>query len=399
VDPSTRNKNNANVVTQETRWTWPEEVPQEGGDGGGDGGGGDGDWEEKTDPSSGRKYYVNKTTQETQWTKPGSKATWIENLDPGSGKMYYINTVTNETTWEKPADFDGGGAAAAEPADDAAKNSKFDKLRNLRKEKKGGDEGGAAAANPTPAAGGGGSGGGGSGAKTTPRKSQLSAQDKAKMKDLAMVDVGTVEVARMEDWAKPTEEGGLGKFNLDRKGMFGKRTQVGKILKWKNALVKTALLKLNSSMNVEAVQAFKNVVSFMGDRQTRKDAGGHAQKLMKNTLHAPEELRDEIFCQIIKQTTENPDPNSAQRGWQLMAIAAGTYPPSREFEPYLMYYCEEHKDDPVVGDLARSVQMRIKRIMDQVRVPILCLCVCVCVCLGFLGVVAAVAGGGTCWSC
>ena len=37
-------------------------------------------------------------------------------------------------------------------------------------------------------------------------------------------------------------------------------------------------------MNVEAVQAFKNVVSFMGDRTTRKDAGGHAQKLMKNTL-------------------------------------------------------------------------------------------------------------------
>ena len=89
--------------------------------------------------------------------------------------------------------------------------------------------------------------------------------------------------------------------------------------------------------------------------------------------HAPEELRDEIFCQIIKQTTENPDPYSRSRGWQLMAIAAGTYPPSREFEPYLMYYCEQHKnDEDGIGELARGVQMRIKRIMDQgprVNVP------------------------------
>lgn len=379
VDPASGNKYYANIVTQETRWTWPDEIPKEGSDAS-EGAGGADDWEERIDPSSGRPYYVNKKTQETSWTKPGSNATWIENVDPTSGKTYYINTKTNETTWDKPADFDGGkessdktteAAAADEPKEETAtsaaaaatdpdkkeepKDSKFDKLRNLRKEKKGessdkSDESGAAKSTSSAA----------------PRKSQMSDADKAKMKDLALVDVGKVEVARMEDWAKPTEEGGLGKFNLDRKGMFGKRTQVAKILKWKKDLIKTALLKLNSSMNVEAVQAFKNVVSFMGDRVTRKETGSHAQKLMKNTLHAPEELRDEIFCQLIKQTTENPMPESTQKGWQLMAIAAGTYPPSREFEPYLMYYCEQHKEDPVVGDLAKSVQMRIKRIMDQV---------------------------------
>jgi len=376
TDPSSGKKYYANVTTQETRWTWPDDIPKE------ETSGGDDDWEERVDPGSGKTYYVNKKTQETQWTKPGTDATWIETADPASGRNYYINSVTNEVTWEKPAGFDSqsGGAttedtkpeetqpekAAATPATTEAapkKEDKFAKLRSLKSSqsvKEGQGE-----------------------AKTGPEHSKkeildggghaLSAAEQKKMNDINSVDIGEIEEAKMEEWAKPTEEGGLGKFNLDRKGIFGKRTKVTKILNFKKDLIKTALLKLNSSMNVEAVQAFKNVVSFMGDRSTRKDAGGHAQKLMKNTLHAPEELRDEIFCQIIKQVTNNPDPTSTSRGWQLMAIAAGTYPPSREFKPYLMYYCELHKNDPDgIGDLARGVQMRIKRIMDQgprVNVP------------------------------
>ena len=37
----------------------------------------------------------------------------------------------------------------------------------------------------------------------------------------------------MEEWAGPISEGGLGKFNLDRKGLFNKRTTLPKILSYK----------------------------------------------------------------------------------------------------------------------------------------------------------------------
>jgi hypothetical protein len=369
TDPSSGKKYYANVTTQETRWTWPDDIPKEDPPD---------DWESRVDPSSGKTYYVNLKTQETQWTKPGSSATWIESTDPASGRNYYINSATNEVTWEKPAGFDDQSAEPKkeepkkeepkkeepkkeepkkeEPKkEEPQKDDKFAKLRKLKSNQKV-DSGEQKSNNSEYSEKEILSGGG----------HELSQAEKEKLKELATVDVGEIEEAKMEDWAKPTEEGGLGKFNLDRKGIFGKRTKVEKILSFKKDLIKTALLKLNSSMNVEAVQAFKNVVSFMGDRTTRKDAGGHAQKLMKNTLHAPEELRDEIFCQMIKQTTNNPNQYSTSRGWQLMAIAAGTYPPSREFMPYLMYYCEIHKNDPDgIGELAKGVQMRIKRIMDQ----------------------------------
>ena len=124
-------------------------------------------------------------------------------------------------------------------------------------------------------------------------------------------------------------------------GMFGKRTETEKILSWKPKLIRTSLHTLQDvSLTTEAVQAFKNIVSFMGDRQSGKEGGGHAGKLLANTVSAPEELRDEIFCQLIKQTRNNPSAESTVKGWQLMCLAAGTYPPSKKFEKYLMSYCD-----------------------------------------------------------
>jgi hypothetical protein len=58
-------------------------------------------------------------------------------------------------------------------------------------------------------------------------------------------------------------------------------------------------------------------------------------------LETPE-IVDEIYLQIMKHLTCNPRPESAHRGWQVMCMAVGTFPPSRDLEDYLLNFILQH---------------------------------------------------------
>ena len=47
---------------------------------------------------------------------------------------------------------------------------------------------------------------------------------------------------------------------------------------------------------------------------------------------------DEIYLQLCKHMTLNPKETSVQRGWQLMCMCVGVFPPSKEFEDYLFNF-------------------------------------------------------------
>jgi len=76
----------------------------------------------------------------------------------------------------------------------------------------------------------------------------------------------------------------------------------------------------------------------MGDRKSSKKPIEHAKKMLRNLMVAPVGLRDEVYMQICKQTTNNPKPASSVRGWELMTFCLATFPPSKNLKRFLMDY-------------------------------------------------------------
>jgi len=136
-------------------------------------------------------------------------------------------------------------------------------------------------------------------------------------------------------------------FSKHRKGWFKRTFRVGKefthdkLMSYKKSLIKKSLLKENRHLDAVAVQLFKNIMSYMGDRKSSKNGKEHCKKIIRQCLAAPTGIRDECYVQIMKQTTHNPNKASEKRGWELLTQVLCFFPPSKMIVDSVREYIEK----------------------------------------------------------
>ncbi|XP_054988266.1 myosin XVB [Sorex araneus] len=97
----------------------------------------------------------------------------------------------------------------------------------------------------------------------------------------------------------------------------------------------------DESISRQAVESFQVLRQFMGDqpRPKGKDELDLLYSLLK--LCHQEQLRDEIYCQAIKQVTGHPRPDRCGRGWAFLSLLTGCFLPSPTLLPYVTKFLQE----------------------------------------------------------
>lgn len=112
----------------------------------------------------------------------------------------------------------------------------------------------------------------------------------------------------------------------------------------------------------DAKTIFKTILCFMGDRENSSDSATLAFSLINKGMNQVN-LRAEIYCQLIKQLTNNPTSKSEEKGWQLLSACLDAFPPGSDFENYLEMWIRTNagsRKDHLLVTFHRSVYFGAK---------------------------------------
>ncbi|XP_059382292.1 unconventional myosin-VIIa-like isoform X1 [Carassius carassius] len=128
--------------------------------------------------------------------------------------------------------------------------------------------------------------------------------------------------------------------------------------------IKQPLLKkvlIHEELSQDACQAFTAIMKYMGDYPSKRSRSVNelTDQIFEGALKA-EPLKDEIFCQIIKQLTENHVKYSEDKGWELLWLCTGLFPPSNMLLPHVQKFLQSKKHHPVAPDCMQRVQKALR---------------------------------------
>ncbi|XP_017275826.1 unconventional myosin-VIIa [Kryptolebias marmoratus] len=143
-------------------------------------------------------------------------------------------------------------------------------------------------------------------------------------------------------------------------GRQSKRVNREKLWAFSKEPLKQPLLKTlvrNSELSSLACSAFIAMLKYMGDypiKQARSPLELTDQIFGPAMRH--EMLQDEIYCQIMRQMTSNGNRMSIERGWQLMWLCTGLFPPSLNLKMHLQNFLESRPRDQLAAICLQRLQ-------------------------------------------
>ncbi|TSL47591.1 Rho GTPase-activating protein 39 [Bagarius yarrelli] len=127
-------------------------------------------------------------------------------------------------------------------------------------------------------------------------------------------------------------------------GLFRRKVSIANMLAWSSEPIKKPMIHtMDRMVKREAVDLFKLIQTYMGDRKGKGEPLAVALEIAVRGW-SNQGLRDELYIQLCRQTTENFRYDSLQRGWELMAICLAFFPPTPRFHNYLEGYIYRHID-------------------------------------------------------
>ena len=131
----------------------------------------------------------------------------------------------------------------------------------------------------------------------------------------------------------PKETGAFSTMSLRRlpKSIKNATPKEDMLVYTKSNSLPTSIIHMHDPENVNlACSIFKDLCKFLRGDARSDQVNVIIQGTIAYGIDRPE-LRDEIFCQLIRQVSENPREDAVFRGWQFLTLCVTAFPPSKNF--------------------------------------------------------------------
>lgn len=139
----------------------------------------------------------------------------------------------------------------------------------------------------------------------------------------------------------------------------------GEMLSYNPSLsIPTSHVKMHDPHNAQiSCSIFKNLCKYMTGESAKSD--NEIRIIQSVVRHGIEksELRDEIYVQIMRQLTNNPNHEYSLRLWVLLGLVSAAFPPSKNFSKHLIAYIRtKPRKDP-------SITCHAQFCLDNLQAP------------------------------